>query len=224
MPSSLPPASDSPSLTQMWQRTSLALTACALAVVVCYFWVDRAVAEYVYQHHWAKVGPWKLLTLPPPQVQTWSPLVLTLLLLSRAWRPWGKCELAIFTACLSLILADEFRTSLGELCGRYWPETWHDNNPSFIGTGQYGFHPFQLGDDVGSFPSGHSARIVGFLGVFWILIPRARWLYVLIGAPMLFALVAMNYHFVSDVIAGSTLGGIVAAWACWLAGNGAKSG
>ena len=30
------------------------------------------------------------------------------------------------------------------------------NGPSLIGTGTYGFHPFQRGDDVGSFPSGHA--------------------------------------------------------------------
>jgi membrane-associated phospholipid phosphatase len=34
--------------------------------------------------------------------------------------------------------------------------------------------------------------------------------------PMLVALVAMNYHFVSDVIVGSALGGIVGAWAVLL--------
>jgi membrane-associated phospholipid phosphatase len=34
---------------------------------------------------------------------------------------------------------------------------------------------------------------------------------------MLVSLVAMNYHFVSDVIAGSVLGGIVASYAAHLA-------
>jgi hypothetical protein len=34
---------------------------------------------------------------------------------------------------------------------------------------------------------------------------------------MLVSLVAMNYHFVGDVIAGSTLGGIVGAYAASLA-------
>ena len=34
---------------------------------------------------------------------------------------------------------------------------------------------------------------------------------------MLVSLVAMNYHFVSDVIAGSVLGGIVALYAAHLA-------
>jgi membrane-associated phospholipid phosphatase len=117
---------------------------------------------------------------------------------------------------VSLIVADQFRQSLGDLCGRYWPETWHDNNPSLIGTGAYGFHPFEVGDDVGSFPSGHAARIAGFFSVFWWMLPRGRWLYALVAVPMLVALVAMDYHFVGDVVAGSVLGAIVGVWAVHL--------
>jgi membrane-associated phospholipid phosphatase len=123
----------------------------------------------------------------------------------------------LFIACVSLIVADQFRESLGDICGRYWPETWHDNNPSLIGTGAYGFHPFKVGDDTGSFPSGHAARIVGFVSVFWLAMPRGRWLYAMIALPMLVALIAMNYHFVGDVVAGSVLGAIVGTWAARLA-------
>jgi membrane-associated phospholipid phosphatase len=215
-------AHDTTELRTLLRYTLLALIACTLAVVICYFWIDRFVAFYVYHHDWAKVALFKQLTFIPPTVQTWSPLVIALLILRRTWSPWSLCEHALFVACLSLIVADEFRTSLGELFGRYWPETWIRNNPSLIGTDSYGFHPFQIdddaGDNVGSFPSGHSARITGFLGVFWILPPRARWLYVLLALPMLFSLVAMDYHFVGDVIAGSTLGGIVATYAVYFAG------
>ena len=119
----------------------------------------------------------------------------------------------LFVACVSLIVADQFRESLGDLFGRYWPETWHNNNPSLISTGAYGFHPFQVGDDVGSFPSGHSARILGFASVFWLAMPGLRWVCAILAVPMLIALVGMNYHFVGDVIAGSVLGAIVGYWA-----------
>jgi membrane-associated phospholipid phosphatase len=119
---------------------------------------------------------------------------------------------------VSVIVADQFRTSLGDVCGRYWPETWFDHNPSLVGDGSYGFRWFARGDDVGSFPSGHAARIVAFAGVWWIGMPGGRALWLAICLPMLASLVAMNYHFVGDVIAGSVLGGIVAAYAADLAG------
>ena len=48
--------------------------------------------------------------------------------------------------------------------------------------------------------------------------PRGRALWATISVPMLLSLVAMNYHFVGDVVAGSVLGGIIGAYAAALAG------
>src|SRR5947208_6563580 len=47
--------------------------------------------------------------------------------------------------------------------------------------------------------------------------PHSRIIATVLSAPMLVSLVAMNYHFVSDVIAGSALGAIVATYAAHLA-------
>jgi membrane-associated phospholipid phosphatase len=197
--------------------TLTAIAACAFAVILCYFFVDRQVALVVHAHQIAKLEGMRWLTEPPPLAQSWSPLVLAALLVRRAGGPWRRWQHVLFVACVSLIVADQFRESVGDLFGRYWPETWHNDNPSLIGTGAYGFHPFQVGDDIGSFPSGHAARILGFMTVFWLLMPAWRWAYTLITLPMLIALVAMNYHFVGDVIAGSTLGSIIGTWAAHVA-------
>ncbi len=204
--------------SRLLQKSAIALVVCTSLVIVCYFWIDRPVAFFVHDQHINKIAVFKWLTFPPPTVQTWSPLVLTLIMIRRAWGPLPTCLKTLAVACLSLIVADEFRTSLGSLFGRYWPETWINNNPSLIGTGTYGFHPFQSGDDVGSFPSGHAARILGFCAVWWLAMPRTRPLLVFVSVPMLVSLVAMNYHFVSDVIAGSFVGSIVAAYAVQFAG------
>jgi membrane-associated phospholipid phosphatase len=199
-------------------RTSLiALVLCAAACVFCYYFVDRQVAIFVHQHQIARFDALRWLTEPPPLAQSWSPLVIAILLVRRAGGPWRRWQQVLFVACVSLIVADQFRESLGDLFGRYWPETWHNNNPSLIGNGTYGFHPFEVGDDIGSFPSGHAARIAAIASVFWLASPSARWLYAIIAVPMLIALVAMNYHFVGDVIAGSTLGAIIGAFAAALA-------
>jgi membrane-associated phospholipid phosphatase len=198
-------------------RTLIATACCIAAVVICYFWVDRPVAFFVYHHHINKIQVFRWLTYPPPEVQNWSALVLGILMVRRAWGPFLRWQKALFVACLSLIVADDFRISLGDVFGRYWPETWTHDNLSLIGTGTYGFHPFQRGDDVGSFPSGHAARILGFATVWTIAMPSTRVVVTVLCAPMLVSLVAMDYHFVSDVIAGSVLGGIVATYAAHLA-------
>jgi membrane-associated phospholipid phosphatase len=201
-------------------RTSIATAVCIAAVSICYFWIDRPVAFFVYHHHVNRVSLFRWLTYPPPEVQNWSALVLTILIVRRAWGSFPRWQKTLFVACLSLIVADDFRISLGDVFGRYWPDTWTHDNPSLIGTGTYGFHPFQRGDDIGSFPSGHATRIQAFATVWLIAMPRSRTVYVVVivfGALMLVSLVAMNYHFVSDVIAGSVLGGIVAMYSAHLA-------
>ena len=157
------------------------------------------------------------LTYPPPEVQNWSALVLTILIVRRAWGPFLRWQKVLLVACVSLIVADDFRISLGDVFGRYWPQTWTHDNPSLIGTGTYGFHPFQRGDDIGSFPSGHACRIFGFAGVWMMAMPGSRVIAIVLSVPMLVSLVAMNYHFVSDVIAGSVLGALVSMYATHLA-------
>jgi membrane-associated phospholipid phosphatase len=207
-----------PQYRVLLRRTSLALAMCAIAVVICYLWIDRPVAYFVHRHEVNTYRVFKWLTYPPPLMQSWSPLILALLMIRRAWGPFSRWQHTLLIACLSLLVADEVRTSLGDLCGRYWPETWFDNNPSLIGNGTYGFHPFKHGDDIGSFPSGHAARILGFAGVWWLAMPGWRALWIVICPPLLVSLVTMNYHFVGDVVAGSVLGGIVAAYAVQLGG------
>ena len=202
-------------------RTLISAAFCVVGVVICYFWVDRPVAFFVYHHHINSIQIFRWLTYPPPEVQNWSALVLTILIVRRAWGSFLRWQKTLFVACLSLIVADDFRISLGDVFGRYWPETWTHDNSSLIGTGTYGFHPFQRGDDIGSFPSGHATRILAFASVWLIAMPGSRTVQVVVivfSASMLVSLVAMNYHFVSDVIAGGVLGGIVAMYAAHLAG------
>src|SRR2546423_8460054 len=190
---------------------------CIVAVLICYFWIDRPVAFFVYHHHINGFSPFRWLTYPPPEVQNWSALVLTLLIIRRAWGPFLRWQKVLLVACISLIVGDDSRISLGDVFGRYCPEAWTHDNPSLVGTGTYGFHPFQRGDDIGSFPSGHACRIFGFAGVWMIAIPESRVVTMVLAAPMLLSLVAMNYHFVSDVIAGSVLGALIAMYAAHLA-------
>ena len=204
------------SARDLLQKSLITLAVCGLAVVVCYQWIDRPVAFYVDRHQINDYRVFKWLTYPPPWMQSWSPLILAVLMVRRAFGPFARWQHVLLAACLGLLVADEFRTSLGDLFGRYWPETRFNNNPSLIGNGTYGFHPFQHGDDIGSFPSGHAARILGFAGVWWLAMPGSRPLLLIVCPPLLASLVAMNYHFVGDVVAGSVIGGIVAMNATWL--------
>src|SRR5262245_7414665 len=158
------------------RRSLVTLAAGALLVVLCYFFLDRPVAYFVHDHGVSRHAVLRWLTYPPPIVQAWAPAVLVALMVRRAWGPLGRAERALLAAGVAIIVADQFRESLRDVLGRYWPSTWVDNNPSLLGNGAYGFLPFH-GDNVnGSFPSGHMARTAAVAAPFWLAYPRWRWL------------------------------------------------
>jgi membrane-associated phospholipid phosphatase len=90
--------------------------------------------------------------------------------------------------------------------GRLWPETWTHNNPSWISNRAYGFMPFHGGEGYESFPSGHTSRITAPFAVLWHRLPRLRLLWALPLLVVAVALIAADFHFVSDCIAGAYLG------------------
>jgi hypothetical protein len=58
-------------------RTGVALAICIpLAVLCCYFFVDKPAAFFVYRQGIAQTTTIKWFTEPPPMVQGWSPLLV----------------------------------------------------------------------------------------------------------------------------------------------------
>ncbi|MEX0715361.1 MAG: phosphatase PAP2 family protein [Planctomycetaceae bacterium] len=211
-----------PAFRRLLRNSALALLAGAASVAVCYFFVDRPVAFFVNRHDFGRHVFWKWLTYPPPIAQAWAPLVLAALMIRRAWGPFRPWEAALLAAGVAIILADQFRESIAYVFGRDWPTTWIDDNPSLIRDGAYGFHPFQHAGTNGSFPSGHMARTAAVAAVAWIAWPKCRWVGVAASAATAFGLLAMNYHFVGDVVAGSIVGAIVGCFTAALCGLGER--
>jgi membrane-associated phospholipid phosphatase len=207
-----------PNFSRLLRKSAVAILLCAALVVLCYFFVDRPFAFFVYENHFAHYSFLRWLTLPPPIIQTWAPVALVVLMLLQAWGPLPCCGRAVLAAAVSIILAEQFRETLAYVFGRTWPETWVDNNPSLIRDDAYGFHPFHGGRAYGSFPSGHTARTLAVAAVVWITYPGWRWAAVAASAAVALGLLGMNYHFVSDVIAGGFVGGLVGTYTAYFCG------
>jgi membrane-associated phospholipid phosphatase len=201
-----------PAYRRLLWDTLIGLLLCTAVVALCYFLVDRPVAFAVHDNDVSQFTVLKWLTYPPPVVEAWVPAVLAVLMVRRACWPLRHWERALLAACISLVLAETFRHSLAFVFGRTWPETWVEDNPSLIRDGAYGFHLFRGGVRYASFPSGHTARTLGAAAVFWVACPRWRWACVLASVAVPVGLVGMDYHFVSDVIAGGFVGGVVGVW------------
>jgi membrane-associated phospholipid phosphatase len=197
----------------------------ALLVVICYRWVDRPTAILV--HHMVRPGAplgslfESLSQLPDMLTAAWVTILLMLPLLvwravvvARARRP-AYLSAIILIAC-SFALASTVKMLLKWSFGRTWPETWIRNNPSFIRDGLYGFFPFHGDAGWSAFPSGHMATVMSIAVIAWQLWPRLAPLWVAGAACAGVGLVAMNFHFVSDVIAGMYVGSASAATVLWI--------
>jgi membrane-associated phospholipid phosphatase len=195
-----------------WSICTVAL--CSIVVTLCYFFVDKPVAFLVKDQDLPRFVVLKWLTYPPPIIETFAPGALVLLMIRRAFGPWKRWEVVLLVVCVSLLVTCETKDILKYVAGRYWPDTWIDNNPSLLRDDAYGFHPFHDGVAYGDFPSGHLARTLAIVSVFWIAYPNwiCRMLCVLAVLAEVSGILGMNYHFVSDVIAGSVVGSIIGAY------------
>jgi membrane-associated phospholipid phosphatase len=201
----------SPTESNPWRRLFGALLSCAVLVGLAVALVDRPASTWAHATlRGIAVFPWLThladFTLPVAAV------VLAAAGVGVLWNwqppPWFKTLLA---CALATVIAFVIKDQLKQVCGRLWPETWTNHNPSWIGNGAYGFFPFHGGEGWESFPSGHTTRITAFMAVLWLRVPRLRWLWVTVVFLVALGLYGADYHFIGDIIAGAYLG---AACAC----------
>ena len=185
------------------------LGATSLAVIVCDIWLDRPIALWVHSH--LRLGFHGMVTRFSHVQDPLIPLAIVALIalglraaVSRSLP--ARYGAMIFVASVSVLATEAIKDRLKIVFSRSWPESWMGNNPSFIRDGVYGFHFFQGGANYQSFPSGHMAASCAVLAVLWIWYPRWRVLYAIAATLVGLGLVATNYHFLSDVIAGGFLG------------------
>ena len=188
------------------RRWLLALLLTAVAVAVCYLWLDRPLALLVHAHSAQRETFARLTYLPDLLIPLAAAAFVAFGLWALAGRTLSKIVMAGALCSISLIVAETIKSQLKFACGRLWPETWVANNPSFIHDGAYGFNLFHGGAGYAAFPSGHTAATCAVISVLWIMVPKWRPLYALVVLAVAVGLIGANYHFLSDVIAGGFVG------------------
>ena len=121
------------------------------------------------------------------------------------WRP-GRVGHLFIACCLAVLVSAALKDQLKYAFGRPWPETWVDDNPSWIKNGAYGFFPFHGRAGWSSFPSGHMTEVTAPDAVLWAPLPRWRLVLVLPVLLVAVGLFGADYHFVGDMVAGVYLG------------------
>jgi membrane-associated phospholipid phosphatase len=200
----------------------------AASVLICYRWIDRPSAVLVHSmvRPGAPLGPLfaSLTQLPDLLTAVWVVLLIllpVLVFVTRAVRRTVDLG-AVMLIGGSFVVASAVKMLLKVSFGRTWPETWISNNPSLIRDGVYGFFPFHGGPGWSAFPSGHMTAVMSFVVIGCHLWPRLAPLWIALAGGVALGLVGMNFHFISDVIAGGYVGSASAAAVLWFASRRAE--
>lgn len=73
-------------------------------------------------------------------------------------------------------------------------------------TGEIGFFPFTPGSAHASWPSGHTTTAFGFAVAIGLAFPALRWPLLAIAALVGYSRMALEMHYLGDVIMGATIG------------------
>jgi membrane-associated phospholipid phosphatase len=183
-------------------------------IVFSYFFLDRQLATALRPYtHDAPIFKW-LTYVVNPIAPLASIAAVFVAARSVARGSLTPIESAILRLCCAVLIAYVLKEELKYVFGRTWPETWIHNNPSFFGNGTYGFFLLHGGADYASFPSGHTTAVSAVAGSLWRLWTPLRWLGIALVAAVVIGLLGADYHWLSDILAGGTLGattGLVAA-------------
>jgi len=118
-------------------------------------------------------------------------------------------DAALLRVSLAVLAAIGVKDLLKIVFGRTWPETWTNNNPSFITDHVFTFAPFHGGTGWASFPSGHETVTAAFCAALWVLAPRLRGLCVAMLLVVAVGLIGADEHWLSDILAGGFVGWLV---------------
>ena len=205
-------------MTRTFKAWFVGLLAIALFTPISVLWLDRPIAFFVHDMFGSRQIVGDLGRSHVLSISLISAIIFLICGISAIMgRRFSKWETTIILCDISALAVFAVKDELKFFFGRTWPDSWGPDTMSLIRDNAYGFHFFHSGKSFESFPSGHAAVIAAVMSVLWILHPRLRGLWAICVIAADIGLVAVNIHFLSDVVAGSFVGistGLftVAAW------------
>ena len=176
----------------------LLLLVCAALALLCFVTIDVPLAKYCW-----KIGRFLHPLNKPlgaPVILTVEAVVTVVLVLARLVR--GHLSLfaeTVAVACLTSICAYDINSHVLK------PFFGVPNPSAVLHGAQHAFH-FWKGSGMSSFPSGHMVLAGALAGVFMRLYRASRWPLAALLSLAAVLLIAGDWHFVSDIIAGTFLG------------------
>jgi hypothetical protein len=189
--------------TDAWPMQLLVGLAVTIALVlVAFYFFDLPLFRSVSGFGLNRYPIVKWLTRPPEVFVTLAPFVVLAGLLRRWFGPGTRPEKVALTAAVATLFAALASLLLKMAFGRSCPNLV--GSPLHVGA--YGFYPFRMSPDYWALPSGHTACTLSVTSVLQVAYPSGRLVWWSLAGIVPVALIAVNDHFVGDVIAGAFVG------------------
>jgi membrane-associated phospholipid phosphatase len=180
-------------------------------VVILYFFVDKSSCDFFNKvRHTNYYSTFFIMQNSVVIMVSLFPYAFIYLLVMLFIKRFLYFEQFILLVMISVFFSSTLANVLKAIFGRYWTETFVEDNLSLIRTKTYGYDFFRGDLEHSSFPSGHTTVIFAIMTVLWIMYPRWRWFSVVSCAVVVAGLLGCNFHFPSDIVAGAFIGIITA--------------
>lgn len=196
-----PPRAPSASPRRRWLPTAIGTTILGAALV---FFIDRPAELWLARHREAHQPAWLfdgMQWVTELGRSTWTFILAAILLvaglLTRRARLAGGAVVLAASVALAGILANLAKF----LIGRSRPKMLRES-------GIFDLDPFSATYDWNSFPSGHASTGGAIAGALWILLPRWRPLWALVGLAIPLSRVVVGAHYLGDALVGGVLGAV----------------
>ncbi|AEB27636.1 hypothetical protein FNFX1_0688 [Francisella cf. novicida Fx1] len=192
---------------------SLLITLGVISIFFCYFFVDRQIVWFLYEHNSRQYTIMKFFS--DDIISFIKVLVFVFYIyyfIKLILKKLVDTDTKILLVANAIIIGQFIKDILKGIFSRYWTETFK-NNTSLIRDNLYGLNWFDFDNINNSFPSGKATFIFSFSVSMWILFPKYRWLWALLTFLVVVTQLLQYFHFASDLIAGSMLGSIIGYYA-----------
>ncbi|MCH9755820.1 MAG: phosphatase PAP2 family protein [Gammaproteobacteria bacterium] len=165
----------------------------ALLMVLLFLYFDKPIAVFF---HDLKLGYLKYFLVAITSLGKSKPAIGLLFLLALLFRyivHKKKWEMRAWFLWLCTLIPSVIVLGLKMLFGRARPELWFSD-------GLYGFQWIKFERLYWSFPSGHTATMMGLMFGLCVVWPRYRFVFLLFGFFVMLSRIVLFQHYVSDVM------------------------
>lgn len=175
--------------------------------IIGILFIDKPITIFMHDHYFDTYTQLRILTEFTPPAALFIAFVGVVIHYFK-----DKIKLVIYFMYIyvGLEITLMLKTGLKIVAGRYWPKTWINHNLSLIDNNVYGFNWLHGYGNQGSFPSGHSTYTVYCMTWFILLMPKYRYLGIMVCVIGIAPQIILDYHFFGDCMVGISFGVITA--------------